>query len=61
VTVGSVLSALPDQHRSGPARLRDLIAHRYFSLEPSIIWDVLKQHVPALLTAALDIRRTSPP
>lgn len=49
--------ALGPRHRAGPARLRDLIAHHYFAVEPSIIWDVVTHHVPALLA---DARRLQP-
>jgi uncharacterized protein with HEPN domain len=50
-------AALPDAHRAGPARLRDLIAHRYFAIEPTIIWDVVTHHVPALLEDARRVQR----
>jgi uncharacterized protein with HEPN domain len=49
--------ALPEAHRAGPARLRDLIAHRYFAIEPTIIWDVVTHHVPALLEDARRLQR----
>ena len=51
-----VLALLPAADRSGPARLRDLIAHHYFALDPEIIWDVATQHVPALLKHASALR-----
>jgi uncharacterized protein with HEPN domain len=51
------LAALSPEHRSAPARLRDLIAHHYFSLDPDIIWDVAVHHVPSLLDEALALRR----
>jgi uncharacterized protein with HEPN domain len=51
------LEALAASHRSGPARLRDLIAHHYFAIEPSIIWDVATRHVPALLDDARQLQR----
>ena len=47
---------LPEADRSGPARLRDLIAHHYFALDPDIIWEVANRHVPALLSHALALR-----
>jgi uncharacterized protein with HEPN domain len=50
------LENLSAQHRSAPARLRDLIAHRYFSLDADIIWDAAVHHVPALLAEALALR-----
>ena len=51
-----VRSLLPEADRSGPARLRDLIAHHYFAVDPEIIWEVAKGHVPALLNHALALR-----
>lgn len=50
------LEHLSPQHRSAPARLRDLIAHRYFALDPDIVWDVAVNHVPPLLDEALALR-----
>ena len=50
---------LPAADRSGPARLRDLIAHHYFALDPDIIWEVATRHVPALLNHALVLRGQS--
>ncbi len=37
---------------SGPARLRDLIAHHYFALDAEIIWEVATTHVPRVLEQA---------
>lgn len=51
------LAHLPEEHRRGPARLRDLIAHHYFSVEPALIFDAATRHVPALLNDALRLRR----
>ena len=53
------LSRLSPQHRSAPARLRDLIAHRYFALDPDIIWDAAVNHVPSLLQEALELRKAA--
>lgn len=47
---------LSEQHRRGPARLRDLIAHHYFALDAQIIWDVATRQVPALLAEARALR-----
>lgn len=49
-------AALSPEHRSGPARLRDLIAHRDFAIDADIIWDVATTHVPALLVEARALR-----
>lgn len=51
-----VRASLPDAQRSAPARLRDLIAHRYFALDPDIIREVASKHVPPLLEQALTLR-----
>ena len=58
--IGEAIKRLPDEqsaalsprHQAGPARLRDLIAHHYFAVDPDIIWDVAVHHVPALLAEA---------
>ena len=52
---------LSEPHRRGPARLRDLIAHHYFSLDAQIIWDVATLHVPALLAEAMALRDQTDP
>lgn len=52
----SARTSLPQADRSGPARLRDLIAHHYFALDPDIIWEVANRHVPALLNHAQELR-----
>jgi uncharacterized protein with HEPN domain len=31
------------------ASLRDIVAHEYFGLDVDILWDVVQNHVPALL------------
>ena len=43
------VAALPEAHRRDPIRLRDLIAHRYFALDPAIIHDAATRYVPDLL------------
>lgn len=48
---------LPEAHRTGPARLRDLIAHHDFAVDPEIIWDAATHHVPALLVACRQLQR----
>lgn len=54
-------SRLSEPHCSGPARLRDLIGHRYFALDADIVWDVATRHVPALCIEALDLRASLEP
>lgn len=63
--IGESVKRLPDEQRArlrpenrqGPARLRDLIAHRYFALDAEIVWDVATRHVPALLADARQLQR----
>ncbi len=50
------LQQLPEADRRGPARLRDLIAHHYFAVEPALIFEVASRHVPALLAHAEALR-----
>ncbi len=38
-------SAAPEADWTGPARMRDLIAHHYFSVEPQIVWEAASRHV----------------
>lgn len=54
-------AALSEPHRSAPARLRDLIAHHYFALDPDIIWEVATRHLPPLLAEAIALRQRSEP
>lgn len=51
-------NALPLEHRAGPVRLRDLIAHHYFALDADIIWEVATRHVPGLLAHARALRQS---
>ncbi len=54
-------SQLSEAHRSGPARLRDLIAHHYFAIDPELIWEVATRHVPALLAQAQQVQGATDP
>lgn len=51
-----VLASIPSARASGPARLRDLIAHHYFSIDSEIIWEVATTHVPRTLGEAIALR-----
>ena len=53
---GQLRSRFSPAHQSAPARMRDLIAHHYFAVDPGIVWDVARQHLPALLLEALALR-----
>jgi uncharacterized protein with HEPN domain len=60
--IGEAIKNLPDDARaampaSGSApKLRDLIAHHYFGIDPEIIWEVATEHVPTLLMEARVVR-----
>jgi uncharacterized protein with HEPN domain len=41
---------------SSPAKLRDLIAHHYFAIDPEIIWEIATKDVPPLLVEARAVR-----
>lgn len=49
-------SAVPDGDWSGPARMRDLIAHHYFAIDPQIVWEAATQHVPRVPGDAKRVR-----
>ena len=55
-TFDGFASAVPEGDWSGPARMRDLIAHRYFSIDPQIVWGAATQHVPRMLGHAQRLR-----
>jgi uncharacterized protein with HEPN domain len=39
------------------AGFRDHLAHAYFELEDEVVWDVIREHVPALRAEADRLRR----
>jgi len=45
----------PDVEWSKIVGLRDIVAHEYFGLDIDILWDVVQNHVPALLDDVLEI------
>lgn len=63
--VGEAVKRLPsevlDRYPTVPwrrvARFRDRLAHGYFDLDLSIVWDVVQNHLPVLLDAAASIDR----
>ncbi|MCU0929380.1 MAG: DUF86 domain-containing protein [Burkholderiaceae bacterium] len=55
----TALAQLPVHQRQGPARLRDLIAHHYFAVDPDLIWEAATVHVPALLEQARRLREAA--
>ncbi len=50
------MASVPDADWSGPARMRDLIAHHYFAVDPRIVWDAASLHVPKILGHARTLR-----
>ncbi|MFM9970795.1 MAG: DUF86 domain-containing protein [Burkholderiales bacterium] len=49
-------AAVPDANWVGPARMRDLIAHHYFTVDRQIVWEAATRHVPKLLADARQLR-----
>ena len=64
LVIGEAVKKLPEEAKamspgvdwSGPARMRDLIAHRYFAVDPQIVWEAATMHVPTLLRDAKALR-----
>jgi len=62
--IGEAAKNLPDEARAaapqadwtGPARMRDLIAHHYFAVDARIIWEAATVHASRLLVHARAIR-----
>ena len=50
------IAAMPGVDWSAAAGLRDIIAHRYFAIDPELVWDIARNHVPAASTAARILR-----
>ena len=49
-------ASIPDGDWSGPARMRDLIAHHYFAVDSQIVWEAATQHIPRILVHAKVLR-----
>lgn len=49
-------ASVPEADWSGPARMRDVIAHRYFAVDPGIVWEAASVHVPRILQCAYRLR-----
>ena len=49
-------ATVPEADWTGPARMRDLIAHHYFAVDPRIVWEAAADHVPKILEHAKRLR-----
>jgi len=43
---------MPEVDWAGAAKFRDVIAHRYFALDPAVVWSIVQGRIPALHQAA---------
>lgn len=43
---------MPEVDWAGAARFRDVVAHRYFALDPEVVWSIVQTKIPALSRAA---------
>lgn len=58
--VGEAAKRLPEEARvrmpevdwAGAARFRDVVAHRYFALDPAVVWSIVQTKIPDLSRAA---------
>jgi uncharacterized protein with HEPN domain len=58
--VGEAAKRLPEEAKArmpevdwgGAARFRDVIVHRYFALDPAVVWNIVQTKLPALSRAA---------
>lgn len=54
--IGEAAKMLPEEAKArmpevdwrGAARFRDVVAHRYFSLDPEVVWNIVETKLPAL-------------
>ncbi len=56
--VGEAAKRLPEEAKArmpevaGAARFRDIVAHRYFALDPAVVWSIVQTKISALSRAA---------
>jgi uncharacterized protein with HEPN domain len=43
---------MPEVDWGGAARFRDVIVHRYFALDPDVVWNIVETKMPPLCRAA---------
>jgi uncharacterized protein with HEPN domain len=48
--IGEAVKNLSETLRSNHAGLRDTLIHRYFLVQLDLIWDVVENHLPLLMT-----------
>ena len=46
---------MPEIAWTDAARFRDLVAHHYFSIDPEIVWNIVKQRIPDLRATARSV------
>ncbi len=53
----SFIVAMPNIDWSDAAGLRDITTHRYFGIDSNLIWDIITNHVPEVLDAAMALHK----
>ena len=48
-------AAMPDVEWTKAAAFRDVIAHHYFGLDLNVVWDVVRNKIPAIEAATTDL------
>ncbi len=48
ITKGELLPQYPDIYWSGVMRMRDKIAHHYFEMDTDVVFQTLKEDIPAM-------------
>ena len=43
---------MPEVDWAGAARFRDVVVHRYFALDPAVVWSIVQTKIPALSRAS---------
>lgn len=62
--IGEAAKNLPDHVRAGVsgiewrkiARMRDIVAHKYFGVDDAILWSIVSEKVPELLARLTAVR-----
>ncbi|MBK9216536.1 MAG: DUF86 domain-containing protein [Chloracidobacterium sp.] len=47
-----ILEAQPEVHWSGVASFRDVIAHQYFRIKLTVVWDIVENELDGIRSAA---------